>query len=151
EGRFALKIKDARKPITVAADGFSTDQQDVNTNDPSALLVFRLSAVRPLRFRVTDEAGQAIAGADVALEVWWGKPHSLQFRRPTDADGRLEWYSAPKGELEFCVLKSGYRSTRQHKFVADDQEHVFVLHPVLTAIGSVTDADSGASVASFKL
>ncbi len=34
---------------------------------------------------------------------------------------------------------------------ADDLDHTFVLHPELTATGTVTDADSGAPIASFKL
>ena len=150
-GRFSLNTTENQRPVTALAEGFAADQQEVDTNTPSGPLVFHLSPVRPLRFRVTDEAGRPIAGADVALENWWGRPSSLEFRRPTDGAGRVEWHSAPKGELEFCVLKSGYRTTRQHKLVADDAEHAFVLRPELTATGKVTDADSGGPIARFRL
>ena len=150
-GRFSLNTTETQRPVTVMAEGFAADQQDVDTNNPSSPLIFHLSPVRPLRFRVVDEAGQPIAGADVALENWWGKPSSLEFRRPTGAEGAVAWNSAPRGELEFCALKLGYRFSRQHKLVADDVEHTFVLHPELTATGTVTDADSGAPIASFKL
>jgi RNA polymerase sigma factor (sigma-70 family) len=150
-GRFSLSVLGPGNFVTVAADGFSIDQQDVDTNKLSETLVFRLSEVAPLKFRVLDESGHAIQGADVVLENWWGHRTSLRYWQASDSDGRVQWLSAPKGELEFCVLKSGYRTTRQHKFVADDAEHTFVLHPALMLSGRVTDADSGKPVENFKM
>jgi RNA polymerase sigma factor (sigma-70 family) len=150
-GHFNLSKIGFRNYVTILADGYAVDQQDVDTNKPSAPIVFHLTAIRPLRFRVTNEAGDPIAGAEVVLEDWWGKNSSLRFRNPTDDNGRLEWGSAPKGELEFCVLKSGYRASRQNKLVANDDEHTFVLLPQRVATGTVTDAESGNAIPSFKL
>src|SRR5207247_3927206 len=150
-GRFTLSGIRVRRTVTVMASGFAADQQDVDTNNLPGQLVFHLSPARPLWFHVTDEQGQPIADADVALENWWGQRSSLQFRHRTDMEGRLAWPSPPKGELEFCALKRGYRSSRGHKFTADCEEHVFLLHPVLIVTGNVTDADTGELVSSFKL
>ena len=150
-GRFNLSKLGPGNIVTVAAEGFSADQQDVDTNRLSESMVFRLNLIEPLRFRVLDQAGHPLEGADVALENWWGHRQSLRFWQPTDSDGRLQWLSAPKGELEFCAFKTGYRATRQHKFVADDAEHTFVLHPALTLTGKVTDAESGKPIETFKM
>jgi 5-hydroxyisourate hydrolase-like protein (transthyretin family) len=154
-GRFVLTqigAPGARNSVTVQAIGFSADQQNVDTNELSKPIVFRLSPVGPLRFHIVDEAGEPIKGADVALQMWWGGGlDTLILRHPTDADGRIEFESVPKGELEFCALKQGYRSSRRNKLFADNEEHTFVLYPERAVTGRVTDAESGEPISSFTL
>ena len=62
----------------------------------------------------------------------------------------MKWVSPPKGELELSFIKAGYRYSRTNKLAADGEEHTIVLHPLATVTGSVTDAEAGTPVASFK-
>jgi RNA polymerase sigma factor (sigma-70 family) len=152
-GQFALDRIAAPPFVTVIADGYAADQQEVDpTNTPGPLL-FRLSPVRPLEVRLVDESGQGIAGERLFLQEWWGRPGTLgqHLERQTDLDGRLVWLSPPRGELQLSFGKAGYRYSRTNKVTADGEEHVIVLHPVATVTGSVTDAETGTPVASFKL
>jgi len=137
----------------VTADGFAADQQEFDPNNVPWQLVFRLIPVRPLQVHVVDESGQGVAGVGLFLYQWWGRAGTLAQHLPqkTDADGRLQWLSAPKGELEVQFTKAGYRYSRTNKFAEDSKEHVIVLHPTATVTGSVTDAETGAPVTSFKL
>jgi len=150
-GHFLLENLRGGLAVTVMAEGFATDQQEIDTDNPSNPLQFRLSPAPPLRFRVVDESGQPVPDCDLALENWWGQRSSIHFRRPTDRDGRLEWLSAPRGELEFCALKDGYRYSRGNKLRADGQEHTVVLRDVLIVTGNVADAETGEPLASFKV
>jgi hypothetical protein len=136
----------------VLAEGFAADQQEINPSNRPGPLQFRLSTVMPLQFRVLDESGQGVEGVKLFLYNWWGVMSSLGQYLPqvTDADGRAQWLSAPKGELELQFIKAGYRCSRTNKFTADGIEHTIVLHPAATLTGHVTDAGTGAPVASFK-
>ena len=169
-GRFALDEAEARKhvpflgdlpfvanrvmlaAVTVTAEGFAADQQQFNLTN-TAQLVFRLSPILPLFVRVVDEAGQPISGATFFMSTWWGRPGTLAqwLSQLTDADGRLQWLSAPKGELVAEFAKAGYRYSRTNKMTADGTEHLIVLHPSTTVSGNVTDADTGAPIDSFQL
>jgi hypothetical protein len=105
-----------------------------------------------LKVQLVNESGQGVAGGYLFLSQWWGRAQTLgpYLSQKTDADGWLQWLSAPKGEMELSFGKAGYRYSRTNKLSADGVDHVIVLHPVATLSGSVTDADTGAPVASFK-
>ena len=151
-GQFALDKIAAPPFVTVTADGYAADQQGFDLTNVPGPLVFRLSPVPPLKVRLVDESGQGVAGVRLFLQQWWGRAGTLGQYLPqqTDADGRLQWLSPPKGELELSFGKAGYRYSRTNKFAADGEEHTIVLHPVATVTGSVTDAETGSPVASFK-
>ena len=154
-GQFALEKIDRPAVVTVTADGFAADQQEFDPTNPPGPLVFHLSPAPPLKVRVVDESGQGVAGVGLFLYQWWGRAGTLGQDAPeqavqTGADGLLQWLSPPKGELELQFVKAGYRYSRTNKFAADGEEHVIVLHPAATVTGSVTDAETGAPVTSFK-
>jgi RNA polymerase sigma factor (sigma-70 family) len=151
-GRFALDKFGAPEFVTVTADGYAADQQGFDSTNVPGPLLFRLSPSRPLQVRAVDESGQGVAGVRLFLYQWWGRAMTLgqYLRQETDADGRLQWLSPPKGELELQFIKAGYRCSRTNKFAADGEEHTIVLHPVGTVTGSVTDAEAGTPMASFK-
>jgi RNA polymerase sigma factor (sigma-70 family) len=151
-GRFALDRIAAPELVSVTADGYAADQQSFDPTSLPGPLVFRLGPVSPLKMRVVDEAGQGVAGVRLFLQQWWGRESSLgqYLAVRTDAVGRLQWLSPPKGEMELEFCKSGYRYSRTNKLTADGLEHVIVLHPVATVTGSVTDAQTGAPVPAFK-
>jgi hypothetical protein len=152
-GQFALDKFAAPPLVTVTSDGFAADQQEVDLTNVPGPLVFRLIRSLPLQVRVVDESGQGVAGAELFLSEWWGRAGTLGQYLPqqTDAEGRLQWFSAPKGELALDFIKEGYRVSRTNKFAADGEEHAIVLHPTATVTGSVTDAETGTPVTSFKL
>jgi RNA polymerase sigma factor (sigma-70 family) len=151
-GQFALDKIAAPEFVTVTADGFSADQQAFNPTNIPGPLVFRLGPAPLLSVRLVDESGQGVEGARLFLYEWWGRAGTLgqYLSQQSDADGRLEWSSPPKGQLELQFIKEGYRCSRTNRFAADGELHTIVLHPVATVTGSVTDADTGAPVASFK-
>lgn len=150
-GGFVLDKVAGLKPITVMAEGYAADQLEADLGSLAAPLQFHLKPIQPLRLRVVDENGRGIEGAEVALQHWWGRNGSLNFRHRVDAQGRFTWRSAPKGELEFCALKTGYKFSRENKFEAGDQEHTLVLHPAPTILGAVTDRQTGLPVPQFKV
>ncbi len=153
-GQFALDqfVARARQTVTVTADGFAVDQQEVELAKLKTPLVFHLGPVSPLKLRVVDESGRAVPGVTPVLCYWWvPEPLGPEFLgEPSDADGRIEWRSPPKGEFRYELGKPGYRFSRTNQFVADGLEHVIVLHPVATVSGNVTDSESGAPVARFS-
>jgi predicted DNA-binding protein (UPF0251 family) len=151
-GQFALDKIAAPECVTVTADGYAADQQGFDPTNVPGPLLFRLSPVPPLRVRLVDESGHGLAGARLFLYEWWGRTGTLAQHLPgqTDADGRLEWFSPPQGQLEMQFSKAGYRSSRTNRFAADGKVHTIVLHPVATVTGSVTDAETGTPAASFK-
>ena len=151
-GQFALAKAAAPPFVTVTADGYAADQQQFDpTNLPSSL-VFRLTPVPSLHVRLVDEGGQGVSGVRLFLQEWWGRSGTLaqHLGGQSDADGRLQWLSPPKGELQLEFTKAGYRYSRTNKLTADGQEHVVVLHPVGHVTGSVIDAETGSPVASCK-
>ena len=152
-GQFALDKLAAPPLVTVTADGYAADQQTLDSTNVPRPLLFRLSPVPPLNVRLVDEAGQGVAGVPMFLQEWWGRAGTLgqYLEKQTDADGRLQWLSPPKGELQLSFGQTGYRFSRTNKVTADGAEHVIVLHPAATVTGSVTDAETGSPMANFKL
>jgi RNA polymerase sigma factor (sigma-70 family) len=152
-GQFALDKVAAPAFVTLTADGYAADQQSFDLTNVPGPLVFRLGPVSPLKVRLVDESGQGVPGERLFLQRWWGRAGTLGQYLPqrTDADGRLQWLSPPKGELELSFGKTGYRYSRTNKLAADGKEHTIVLHPAATVTGSVTDAETGTPLASFKL
>jgi hypothetical protein len=71
-----------------------------------------LSRLAPIAGRVTDEAGAAIAGAEIHLSDVVGKnglyTSPNEFRATTDADGRFHLEHTPIGTARVWVNKPGY-------------------------------------------
>lgn len=151
-GQFALDKADAPSVLTVTADGFAADQQRFDPANPSGLMVFRLSPVPPLRLRLVDESGQGVPGVSLFLFRWWGQAGTLaqHLSQESAADGRLQWLSPPRGELELQFGKTGYCYSRTNKLAADGLEHTIVLHPAGMLTGTVSDAQTGAPVMNFE-
>jgi len=152
-GQFALDKLAAPAFVTVTADGYAADQQSFDLTNIPGSLVFQLAQVPSLKLRAVDESGRGVAGVGLFLQQWWGRSGTLgqHLARQTDADGRLQWLSAPKGELLVELFKTGYRFSRTNKLAADGEEHTIVLRPIATVSGSVMDAETGALVDNFQL
>jgi RNA polymerase sigma factor (sigma-70 family) len=151
-GHFALDRIAAPPFVTVQADGFAADQQQFDPADPSGTFVYRLTPAPPLKLLLVDESGQGVQGVSLFLASWWGQAGTLAQHLPqvSGADGRLLWFSAPKGELEIQFGKTGYRYSRTNKLSADGLEHLIVLYPAGSLSGTVTDAETGDPVKNFE-
>jgi RNA polymerase sigma factor (sigma-70 family) len=151
-GQFALDKIAAPAFVTVTTGGYAADQQGFGLTNVPGPLVFRLSPVPPLKVRLVDEGTQGVAGVRLFLQQWWGERGTLghHLAQQTGADGRLQWLSPPKGQLELQFGKAGYCFSRTNRFAADGEEHTIVLYPAATVTGSVTDAETGTPVASFQ-
>ena len=152
-GEFALATNTHPAFVTITADGFAADQQQVNPTNTSTRLVFHLQPIYPLEVRLVDESGQGVEGGDGFLQEWWGRPGTLgqYLNLHTDAEGRLKWLSPPRGEFLLTFGGGKFRYARTNKMVADGKEHLIVLHPTESVIGRVTDAMTGTPVPAFKL
>jgi hypothetical protein len=103
-----------------------------------------------VRARIVDTQGEPIADATLVLEDGFGDG-ALGWDGKTDADGRVEWRSAPpERTFTFTAYAPGYRYRRQFPLTADaHQEHTVTLEPDLV-VGQVLDADTAQPIAWFK-
>jgi hypothetical protein len=77
-------------------------------------------------------------------------PIQADFGRKTDADGRVEWDSAPDANLNIGVFADGYMRGGIH-VRPDGNEHTITLSSGLTVFGSVTDAATGQPLPAFRI
>ena len=150
--------KAEKTPLSADADGFAatTMEVDLTTNRGPFHLV--LQPGKLLRLRVVDASGKAISTATVFLNNLpqfngvQEKAPAIQadFEKKTDADGRVEWESAPDADLSFDVLAGGYNRGNIH-FQPDGNEHTITLSSGLTLFGSVTDASTGQPLPAFQI
>jgi RNA polymerase sigma factor (sigma-70 family) len=151
EGSFVLRSLPAgANYVTFVADHFAPERIEVEVAANSSPLAVRLKAAGHLMVRVVDESGNPLSGVMVRLQAWRGH-NTLDWGGTTDADGRIEWHSAPQDELDLAVLKEGYFYSRNNLLKADWTEHVITLHPQLTVFGTVTDAETGQPLEHFKV
>jgi beta-lactamase regulating signal transducer with metallopeptidase domain/thiol-disulfide isomerase/thioredoxin len=150
-GNFVLRnCKPGKSLVTVQAEGFAPQFQEVTVTENTEPLEFRLEPGRTMRIRVVDSNGKPIAGAVFASDTWRGY-RTLEFRGHTDANGRLEWPSAPPDAVLCDVLKTGFMANRRVSLTASDDEHVVTLLPELVIRGSVVDATTRKPIPSFQV
>ena len=142
-GEFHLeKCSEGTTVVMVQAEGFEPQIRDIQVDDRTEPLVFRLEAASTLRVKVVDVQGQAVAGAIVFAASWRGY-NSIALRGETDAAGRFAWRSAPRDVVLYDVNKPGFMPRRKLPLIASDREQLVTLHPKLTIAGRVTDAETG--------
>ncbi|HTV40416.1 MAG TPA: sigma-70 family RNA polymerase sigma factor [Candidatus Sulfotelmatobacter sp.] len=143
--------------ITAQADGFAANALPVNLTDGAGPFELVLHPGKLLELRVADEDGNPVPDANVSYDTWqssssdWKMPLQVDFHGHTDADGRLQWDSAPDGLLSFNISADGYMVNGDYQFSADGTEHVATLVPALTISGTVTDATTGQPVPKFRI
>lgn len=162
DGSFSVGgCKPGKNLLSAEAKGFAPTTLDVELVDNSEPFTLTLQRGSLLRLRVVDQAGLPVAKASVWLNPFHHgpvdpmgeKPSPVQteFNRDTDAEGRLEWDGAPKGEMRFDVSASGYMRVSDVQLRADGQEHTITLQPALTISGTVRDAATGQLIPRFRI
>lgn len=154
EGKFVLEnCKPGRTAVTVQAERYSPDMRALTVSTDDKVTdsgEFHLGPGHTLIVRIVDRAGNPIPGAVMATDTW--RSHrTLAFRANADAEGRIQWQSAPDDTILCDFLKTEYMSTRNMPIAASDEEHVVTLHPPLTISGAVTDAATGEPVPAFEV
>ena len=148
-GRFVLNnCKAGKSIVTVQADGFAPQFQDVTVAQEASDVDFRLEPGRVTRIRVVDAHGNPIRGACFCTDTWRGY-RSLDVRIDTNAEGRAEWRSAPSDAVLCDILHSGHMAIRRLAIGTGPGETVVTLSDHLVIRGTVTDAETGWAIPRF--
>ena len=154
-GQFALDKIAAPAFVTVTADGYAADQQAFDPTNVPGPLLFRLSPVRSAEGapggRIWPGSGRS-APVSTTMVGQSGDPWPVS----STADGcgwpvAMAFPSQGRVGVDICQDRLPL-ILAQTSFAADGELHTIVLHPRLRRVtGSVTDAETGTPVASFKL
>jgi RNA polymerase sigma factor (sigma-70 family) len=162
DGSFVLVgCRPGKDLLSAEARGFAAVTLEVELTEASEPFTLTLQRGNLLRLRVVNRAGLSVAKATVWLDtqehdpidstVKKSSPVQAKFERQTDADGRMEWDSAPDAELRFRVSADGYMGVRDVLVRPDGQEHTITLPTALTISGTVRDAASGQPIPRFRI
>ncbi len=151
-GNFRIpKLAAGPRSFTVTAEGFAPERTTTEVAPGMEPVRVILQAGALLRLRLVDEADRAVPHATIVLEQWGEHRQALDWRTNADAEGHLEWHSAPRdAQLELVAFKAGFAYSRGVRVVANGQEHLIRMNHVLEVEGHVVDANSGLEVQQFK-
>lgn len=147
DGAFVIRgTMPGKSRLRVEADGFVPKEMDFELDSNTAPLRVKLEHGYPFRLKVVDQQGRPVPSAGVEFNLATGR-----VLRHTDAEGRLVWVGATKGELTFAVRADGYLWQSDIKMKADGLEHIVPLSPGLTISGSVRDLATGKPITHFRI
>lgn len=156
-GAFSFKAGSGSKiHVTAKADGFAARTVSWS-GEPLDIM---LQPGRTLRLRVVNPDGEPIEGirAQSAQFQHTGGSETnqstyYQLEANTDADGRVEWPDVPNEPLLFTFFSDlpDYITRVGDVLQPDEQEQTIVITPALKISGTVTDAETGALVPSFRV
>jgi carboxypeptidase family protein len=150
-GQFTLRhVPVGTTTVTAALDGFAAAVAQVNAADHMPPLHLVMPPARIFAGTLTDRAGQPVPDATVAIASWHGfdMPGNVQVK--TDAQGRYEIRDAPADPIDVMAAKPGFFS-QSRQLPAGVNQLDFVMSPVITARGHVTDARTHQPIAAFNL
>jgi beta-lactamase regulating signal transducer with metallopeptidase domain/peroxiredoxin/protocatechuate 3,4-dioxygenase beta subunit/5-hydroxyisourate hydrolase-like protein (transthyretin family) len=143
--------------LTISAPGLAPEFRTVTTAATNAPLDVIMKSGKVIHGRVTDAAGKPVAGAEISYAGLADrngifKGSTIEWKTQTDASGEFTWDSAPEKAVNLDISKSGYMALAWVRVETDTTNVIsFKLGNPLTIKGSVTDADTGEPVASFKV
>jgi thiol-disulfide isomerase/thioredoxin/uncharacterized GH25 family protein len=156
-GQFKItNLKPGQMYLTIQAKGLAGQTQLLTLSNHIPELKIALAPGKVFKGRLVDPAGKPIAAASAQMDRMELGPMEYEWNVATDSDGRFSWDSAPEGEHPYCFSASGYHPRTEPSLLADGQDHVITLRPVVdgdkTLIdGRVTDADSKAPLTNFTV
>ncbi len=158
EGRFSLPgVKvGADLLLTATATGRSPQMVRGIVAPVSSAFSISLAPGHIIKFRLLDERGDPIPGADVSPVDWKGEDVLRPYAKRSshgmiaDADGRVVWDSAPAEAVQFFL------SERHHRTLAvevspSERENVFTLRDPMHVTVNVIDAQTKAAVPEFAV
>jgi hypothetical protein len=151
-GEFTLRHVPPNANIIITAKhvGFAAAVVNLQTNAQPPPLKLLMPVARLFAGTVIDASGKPVPDATVTIQRWNGFDQPGNVRVNTDAQGRYEIRDAPPEALDVLVSKgSFYDQTRQ--LASGVSQLDFVLSPVITARGRITDAKTKQPINEFKL
>lgn len=160
DGTFSIKgCQPSKGLITGDAKGFAATTMHVELTNNCGPFELILRQGKVVKLRVVDEDGNPVPKAQVYFnhfpEGFGGKettPTQVEFSQQTDANGRLEWDSAPPDEkLGFDISANSFLGKNSVDVPADGIEHIITLQSGLTIAGTVVDAGTGRPIPCFRI
>ena len=164
DGSFQVAgCKPGRSLLSAEAPGYAPTTREVELTADAEPFRLTLGVGRLLRLRVVDSRGFPVSQAGIWLNTFayqyqgsgaragQASPVQIEFHRQTDANGQVEWDTAPDQDLYFSIAASGYMREDDVKVRPDGMEHEVVLKPALTILGTVQDAASGEPIPRFRI
>jgi protocatechuate 3,4-dioxygenase beta subunit/peroxiredoxin len=147
--RFAL-FEAVEAQLFVQAKGYAPEHRPISIERGIKPISYTLAKGNSLRGRVTDESGQPVEGAAVAVGSWDNLP-LLSWRAQTDSDGRFTWDSAPSNPVSYAFTKAGFNLVTQEIVAGASEETTIRLAKTFKLSGKVIDAETKEPVKSFSL
>jgi len=142
DGHFSLPVPERGDGVVaVIAPGFAPELRMTEVRPGTAPIKFTLGKGQPLKVRVLDTAGAAVADASASLSSWNGL-RTVNWTAKADASGRFIWTNAPLGGVQLYVTKDGYYGSTPSIGVPAEGEVSITLRKVSRVSGTVTDADT---------
>jgi beta-lactamase regulating signal transducer with metallopeptidase domain/thiol-disulfide isomerase/thioredoxin len=145
--------------MTVLAPGHCPERQEVTIAKFRNKVQFSLKPGKRLTFKVVDKDGKPIPNTYVGMGEWRGSKSIYNEKHPNvpeshvprhaDENGVYTWDWAPEDAVTYHVSAKGY-TEQTATLTATETQHIVTLFPPRVAVGNVTDAATGASVAAFS-
>ncbi len=150
DGSFVLRpIRPELFNVSLWARGYAIQSVRMTPDQPPQRIVMERAG--RIRARVVTADGSPIAGAHVHL-IDTGLDPGVNWAWSSDADGHVEWDSAPpSGGHRFYVSAPGYQTKREVRLVVSEEESVIALDAAPMAEFLVTDAETGQRIPAFKV
>lgn len=130
DGRFAVRqVPPGEFAMVVSAEGNCPEFAKGMAATDMEPVEIAMGLPNTVRFRVVDPQGEPILNAKVWAESWRGND-ALDWRRPTDREGRTAWTSAPADEVVCTVTAKAHESVRGLRMTARPEEYVITLKPI---------------------
>jgi len=156
-GQFKIaNLKPGQMYLTFQAKGLAGQTRLLTLSNHIAELKIAMAPGKVFKGRLVDPAGKPIAGASAQMDRMELGPMEYEWSVATDGEGRFSWDSAPEGEHPYCFSASGYHPRTEPNLVADGQDRIITLRPIVdgdkTLIdGRVTDLESKAPLTNFTI
>jgi RNA polymerase sigma factor (sigma-70 family) len=150
DGSFLLRpIRPELFKVSLWARGYAIKSVRMTPDQPPQRIVMERSG--RIRARVVTADGSPIAGAHVQL-LDPGLDPDVNWAWSSDADGHVEWDSAPPaGGHRFYVFAPGYQTKHEVRLVVSEEESIIVMDASPMVEFLVTDAETGQRIPAFKV
>lgn len=159
DGRFRFeKCKPGEMILTVKAKGFAQDMKVINVNNQLEDVRFDLGSGNSVTVRIVDVDGSGIRGVQIVADEWRQRPYPHNYSRRnirisgrTNADGYATLTDLPEDEILYDMYKKDYASTDGYPITPREEGYVIQLLRSAKLTGTVTDAETGQPIDTFRM